>query len=50
VVSSLWCSMMRILVTGKPDSQLSLEPGLCYLGDHAGGVRDLSDARQHDLR
>jgi hypothetical protein len=36
---------MRILVTGKSDSQLSLKSEACYLGDHAGGVHDPSDAR-----
>jgi hypothetical protein len=34
----------------KPNSQLSLEPGSCHLGDHAGGVCDPDDARQREPR
>jgi hypothetical protein len=34
----------------KPNSQLSLEQGLCYLEDCPGGVRDPDDARQCDPR
>jgi hypothetical protein len=32
----------------EPNSQLSSEPESCYLGDHAGGVRDPDDAQQRD--
>jgi hypothetical protein len=49
-MSSMSYSMARILVTGKSDSQLSLEPESCHLGDRAGGVRDPSDVRQCDPR
>jgi hypothetical protein len=37
----------------KPNSQLSLEPGSCYLGDHTGGKRDpatLDNATQGELQ
>jgi hypothetical protein len=34
----------------KLNSQLSLEPGSCYLGDRTGGIRDPDDTRQRDPR
>jgi hypothetical protein len=34
----------------KPNSQLSFEPGSCYLRDRPGGVRDPGDAQQYDTR
>jgi hypothetical protein len=37
---SLWSSMARISLLEKLNSQLSLESGLCHLGDRVGGVRD----------
>jgi hypothetical protein len=30
--------------------QLSLEPGLCHLGDHVGGLCDFGYAQQRDPR
>jgi hypothetical protein len=40
----------RFWLLRKLNSQLSFEPGSCYLGDHTRGARDPSDAWQHDLR
>jgi hypothetical protein len=34
----------------EPNSQLSFEPGLRYLGDHPGGVRDPRYTRPRDPR
>jgi hypothetical protein len=40
VLLSLWSSMARISVTGKPNSQLSSDLGSCHLGDHPRGIHD----------
>jgi hypothetical protein len=34
----------------KLNSETSLEPGMCHLGDCAAGVRDPNDAQQRDPR
>jgi hypothetical protein len=48
VLLSLWSSMVRILVTGKTELELSLEPGPNHLGDRPGGVRDPGYTRPPD--
>jgi hypothetical protein len=47
---SLWFLMTRISLLEKLNLQLSLESGLCHLGDRVGGVRDPGYTRPRDPR
>jgi hypothetical protein len=45
-LKATWRKVLGFQLLEKPNSQLSLELGSCYLRDRSGGVRDPGDAEQ----